>query len=101
MLKSLNPPLGGWGSGRLGAVASQMIFDRLRSTGAMVIAIRKIAINARANISSMPNEMRIASKMTGITASICSVVEQNMPSLYTWNMEIESGDSTLMCRQTI
>ena len=62
--------MGGAGNGRFGVVLSQIILDRLRSIGAMVIARRKMAINAEPNTINMPNVIRIASKMTGIKASI-------------------------------
>ena len=50
----------------MGVVASQIILDRLRSTGIMLIASKNKATNARANINSMPAETRIASRITGI-----------------------------------
>lgn len=68
LLKSLKDPLGGAGAGLFGIVASQIIFDRLRSIGDIVIASRNTARNPRAKIRSIPAETRIASKKTGITA---------------------------------
>ena len=53
----------------MGIVASQIILDKPRSIGDMVIASRNSAKNARANISIIPAETRIASKMTGICGS--------------------------------
>ena len=73
--------MGGAGRGRLGAVLSQMIFDRLRSTGAMVMASRKMAKNAMPKISSITAEMMIASKMTGITDSDCPSFEHYLVSI--------------------
>ncbi len=65
MLKSRNETLGG-GRSFLGAVASQIIFDKLRSTGNKVIANKNTARNAVAKTRSMAAETRIASKMMGI-----------------------------------
>ena len=65
--------MGGAGNGRFGVVLSQMIFDRLRSTGAITTARRKMAKNAMPNMSNMTIEMMIASKMTGMAASIYSI----------------------------
>lgn len=66
-LKSRKEPLAGVGTRLLGVVASQIILDRLRSIGIMLIANRNKAKNAMANMKSMPAEMRIASRITGIT----------------------------------
>jgi hypothetical protein len=66
-LKSRKEPLTGVGTRLFGVVASQIIFDKLRSIGIMLIASRNKAKNARANMKSMPAEMRIASRITGIT----------------------------------
>jgi len=60
--------LGALGAGLFGVVASQIILDRLRSIGDMVIANRKIARNATAKMISIPIETSIASRMTGIKA---------------------------------
>jgi hypothetical protein len=68
LLKSRNEPFGGGGKDRFGVVASQIIFDRLRSIGDMVIAKRNKATNASANMRSIPAETRIASRITGMTA---------------------------------
>ena len=68
VLKSRNEPLEIAGARFLGAVASQIILESPRSIGNMVIASRNRAKNASANIRSIPSEMRIASRMTGITA---------------------------------
>ena len=52
----------------MGVVASQIILDRLRSMGDMVIANKNMARNARAKMMSIPADTRIASRMTGIRA---------------------------------
>lgn len=56
------------GGSRLGVVASQIIFDRLRSMGDMVIASRKMARNATAKMRSIAADTRIASIIMGIRA---------------------------------
>lgn len=70
LLKSLKEPLGGGGNGRLGVVLSQIILDRLFSTGDITSASRNIRKKAMENMSNMPNETTIASNITGMTASL-------------------------------
>lgn len=60
----------GGGRSFFGAVASQIIFDRLRSTGNMEIASKNIAKNAMKKISNIAAETRIASTMMGICAPV-------------------------------
>jgi len=68
LLKSRKEPLGELGAGLFGVVASQIILDRLRSIGDMVIASRKIARNATPKMMSIPTDTSIASRKTGINA---------------------------------
>ena len=58
------------GGSFFGAVASHIIFDKLRSIGNIVIANKNIARNARAKIRSIAAETRIASIITGIRAPV-------------------------------
>jgi hypothetical protein len=69
LLKSLNEPLGGAGSGLWGEALSQIIFERPFSIGDIMIASKKMKKNATENITNMPTEARIASNMIGMTAS--------------------------------
>jgi len=89
LLKSRKEPLGGVGTRLLGVVASQIIFDKPRSIGAMVIANRYMIRNASANIMSIPAETRIASRMTGITAPLKTVISLCSFQVYTmiWKLK--------------
>jgi hypothetical protein len=52
-----------------GEVLSQIIFESPFSIGDMMMASKKIRKKATENIISIPPEARIASNMTGMTAS--------------------------------
>lgn len=81
----------------MGVVLSQIILDRLFSTGDITSASRKIRKKAMVNMSNMPKDTTIASNITGMTASL------EYPQ--TWNLldsliihdefEIESSDCVL------
>lgn len=87
--------MGAAGSGLFGAVASQIILERPRSIGDMVIASRYIATNARANMRSIPAETRIASRIIGISTPVKNVIVRITLSIHN-DFKIESDDYTYL-----
>jgi len=88
LLKSRNEPFEGGGS-FFGAVASQIIFDRLRSIGNMVIANKNRARNAMAKMRSIPAETRIASIIMGIHAPVYKGNSNSLMEVYTMGVKLK------------